>query len=102
MKSSVAPQVEQAFNAVKAEFQQEITKAVLDIDWRVWIVALNNTHGLGRKRLSRTIQNVNTLYTEYNRARLEGDLEYAETILDRRVLQIMGEDFFLQSKEGDA
>lgn len=101
MKSTVLPRVEEAFNAIKAEFQKEVVQNTLDIDWRAWIVALNDEHGHGRKRLARTLQKVNRIYSEYNRAQTEGDLEYAEAILDRRVLQIMGEDFFLQSKEGD-
>ena len=102
LKSAVAPQVEDAFNAVKAELQREVTQTVLDLDWRVWIVALNESLGLGKKRLTRAIHEVNRTYADYDRERREGDLEYAEAVLDRNVARIMGKDFFLQSREDDA
>lgn len=98
-KTPVEIVAQEMFSSIRAITQKEVVRHTLDIDWRAWIVALNDEHGHGRKRLSRTLQRVNRIYSEYNRAQTEGDLEYAEAILDRRVLQIMGEDFFLQSKE---
>ena len=92
------------FRRVETEKQNdrrmEEVKFTLDLDWRIWIAALNNVHGHGCLRIGRTLREVNRLYAEYEDNRNCADIEYADAVLDRQVQQIMGDAFVLPSKGG--
>ncbi len=88
-RSKVYKRVEQEKDVVR---NLDMLKYAIQRDCDIWTVALNNTLGLGRKRLARVIAEVNALYGDYAHC-LGADAEYADTVLARRVAQIMGEDY---------
>ena len=70
----------------------DLLKFAIQQDWDIWTVALNNVFGFGKKRIERLQAEANALYGKYADC-LSLDADYADTVLARRVAQIMGEEY---------
>ena len=93
-EKTIRETVNELFNQMNVDERQELIKFTFSLDQKLWIIALNNILGLGQMRIERVLQEISELYTEFEERQRTVDTIYANYVLERRVRQIMGKDFF--------